>query len=104
MEFIGDIIVAVVTALASVFITWMTKNRNDIWFEDLYSKYTLVFQVSGAAIEAIDEQLYIEMKECVEKLTLAYQSPQFTTAMFNSLVKEAKDVFDRVEILLKNRG
>ena len=104
MEFLAEFLVALVTAIISAVLTWVRKNAYDIKFEDLYVKYSMMFQVSGELVKSIDEKLYKEMEDCVKKLTLAYQSPEFTTAMFNSLVKEAQEVFDYVDDLLKNRG
>lgn len=104
MEFLAEFLVALITAAISAILTWMRKNAHDIKFEDMYVKYSMMFQVSGELVKSIDEKLYKEMEDCVKKLTLAYQSPEFTTSMFNSLVKEAQELFDYIEDLLKNRG
>lgn len=99
-----ELLVAVITALISVVITWTKKEQIDIAVEDKYAKYALVFQVSGELIRALDEKLYVEMDEALKKMRLAYQSPEFTTKMFQEIVKESKDVFDRANELIKNRS
>ena len=104
MEFIIELGIGLLSALVGAILAWWKKTVNDLNFEDLYSKYALILKVSGAVIQEIDPKLYIEMKECIEKLDEAYKSPEFTTKMFNSLVKEAQAVFERVDILLANRG
>lgn len=104
MEYLIELGVGLLSALVGAAIAWWKKTVCDLNFEDLFVKYGLVLKVSGAVIEELDPKLYIEMKECYEKLEAAYQSPAFTTKMFNELVKEAKDVFDRVDFLLANRG
>lgn len=104
MEFLAEFLVALITATITAVLTWMRKNSYDIKFEDKYAKYSMLYQVSGEVVKSIDEKLYKEMEDCIKQLTLAYQSPEFTTSMFNSLVKEAQELFDYVEDLLKNRG
>lgn len=104
MEFLIELGVGLLSAIVGAALAWWKKTVTDLNFEDLYSKYALILRVSGAVIEELDPKLYIEMKECIEKLDEAYKSPEFTTKMFNRLVKEAYDVFERVDILLANRG
>ena len=104
MEFLIELGVGLLSAIIGAAIAWWKKTVNDLNFEDLFSKYSLILNVSGAVIEELDPKLYIEMKECIDKLRQAYASPEFTTKMFNTLVKESMDVFERVDILLANRG
>lgn len=96
-----EFLVAVLTAFVSIVLTWFRREAYDIRFEDLYSKYRMVFEVSGELVKAMDEKLYVEMGDCVQKMKQAYESPEFTPSMFNQIVKECKDVFDRAEQLLK---
>ena len=99
-----ELLIAIISAVVSVFIGWFKRSDYDVKCEDLYAKYAMVFQVSGELVRALDEKLYVEMEDCIKKLTLAYQSPEFTPNMFNQIVKESKDVFDRVNELIKNRS
>lgn len=102
-EIVYTLIVAVVCAVVSFAIGWTKRKGWDLKAEDLYSKYKLLFDISGNLIQTIDPTLYQEMKEAVEKMTEAYQSTSFTPDMFNEIVKECKDVFDRAQTLLGNR-
>lgn len=99
-----ELLVALLTAVISVAITWFRREAYDIKFEDLYSKYKMVFDVSGELVRALDEKLYEEMDDCVKKMKQAYESPEFTPSAFIGIVKECKDVFDRANELIKNRS
>jgi len=99
-----ELLVAIITAVISVAITWSKREGYDIKFEDKYMKYKMIFDISGELVRALDEQLYDEMADCVKLMTKAYESTEFTPSMFNQIVKESKDVFDRVNVLLKKRS
>ena len=103
-EIFYTLIVAVVCALISFVIGWTKRKGWDLKAEDLYSKYKLIFDISGNLVQTIDAQLYEEMKEAVEKMTEAYQSTSFTPDMFNEIVKECGDVFRRAQELIGNQG
>lgn len=103
-----DLIVELVTSIVVAvlaFIVGMFKERQyDIKMEDAYVKNKLLFDVSGTVVKAVDEKLYNEMEDAIKKMKEAYESPMFTTASFNTIVKECKDVFDRAQVLIKSRG
>ena len=99
-----ELITAIIVAVIGYVIGIVKERQYDLAIEDKYSKYKLVFDVSGAVIKTVDEKLYTEIEEAIAKMDEAYKSPTFTTAMFNSIVKESKDVFDRAQVLLKNRS
>ena len=99
-----DILYVVVTAIVSVAVTWIKRESYDIQFEDKYCKYLMIFELSGGLVKMWDEKLYEEMAECVRLMKKAYTSPEFTPSAFNKIVKESKDVFDRVQELMKNRS
>lgn len=100
IECVTGIIVAVVGYVIGV----IKERQYDLAIEDRYSKYKLIFDVSGSVIKLMDEKLYTEIGEAVAKMDEAYKSPTFTTAMFNQIVKESKDVFDRAQELLESRS
>ena len=98
-----ELITAIIVAVIGYVIGIVKERQYDLAIEDKYSKYKLLFEVSGAVIKTVDEKLYVEIEEAIAKMDEAYKSPTFTTAAFNSIVKECKDVFDRAQILLKKR-
>ena len=100
IECVTGIIVAVVGYVIGV----IKERQYDLAIEDRYSKYKLIFDVSGSVLKVMDEKLYIEIEEAIAKMDEAYKSPTFTTAMFNQIVKESKDVFDRAQELLESRS
>lgn len=100
---LSEMIIAIVVAIIA-YITGIVKDRQvNLNFEDKFSKYKLIFDVSGTVIKSLDEKLYVEMEEAITKMKEAYESPTFTTQSFNEIVKECQDVFDRAQELLKNR-
>lgn len=99
-----EAIVAIVVAVIGYVVGLIKERQGNLLFEDTYMQYKLLFDVSGMVIKGIDEQLYMELEEAVAKMKEAYENPGFTTQAFNGIVKECKDVFDRAELLLKNRG
>lgn len=103
-EMLMEMIVTIVVAIIGYVIGIIKDRTTNLNLEDKYLKYKLLFDVSGVVIKTIDEKLYREMEEAIAKMKEAYESPAFTTKMFNQLVKECKDVFDRAQVLLKNRS
>lgn len=102
-EIIYTVIVAIIVAVIGGVIGWTKRQGYDEKFENIYIKYKLIFDVSGTIVQAIDAQLYQEMKEALAKMKEAYESPEFTVSQFNEIVKECQDVFDRVNELLADR-
>ena len=98
-----ELIIAIIVAVIGYVIGIFKDRQYNIKVEDVYNKYKLLFDVSGAVIKTIDEKLYVEMEEAIAKMKEAYESTSFTTQAFNEIVKECKDVFDRAQILLKKR-
>ena len=98
-----ELITAIVVAVIGYVVGIVKERQYDLAIEDTYSKYKLIFDISGTVIKMVDEKLYTEIEEAIAKMDEAYKSPTFTTAMFNQIVKESKDVFDRAQILLKKR-
>lgn len=101
---IYEIVVTIVTAVIGYFIGIFKERQYDIKIEDLYSKYKLFFKISGLMLKQVDEKLYYEIEEAINKMQTAYESESFTTKAFNEIVLECKDVFDRAQIVLKNRS
>ena len=99
-----ELIMAIIVAVIGYVIGIVKERQYDLAIEDIYSKYKLIFDISGTVIKMVDEKLYTEIEEAIAKMDEAYKSPTFTTAMFNQIVKESKDVFDRAEALLKKRA
>ncbi|MBR4846071.1 MAG: hypothetical protein IKU98_06590 [Bacteroidaceae bacterium] len=100
VELVTSVVVAVLAFVVGIF----RERQYDIKMEDVYVKNKLFFDVSGMVVKALDEKLYNEMEEAITKMKVAYESPTFTTASFNAIVKECKDVFDRAQVLIKSRG
>lgn len=103
-EIITEIALAVGAGVAAYFVGIFKDRQYNLKIEDLYSKYKLLFNVSGALIKTLDEKLYVEMEQAITKMQTAYTSEGFTTKSFNQIVKECADVFNRAEELLKNRS
>ena len=99
-----ELIIAIIVAVIGYVIGIFKEKNYQIKFEDTYSKYKLIFDVSGTVIKAMDEKLYTEMEEAIAKMKEAYENPSFTPDAFASIVKECKDVFDRVQELLSKRA
>lgn len=103
-DLIVELVTSVVVAILAFVVGIFKERQYDLKMEDIYVKNKLFFDVSGMVVKAIDEKLYNEMDEAVKRMKEAYESPTFTTAAFNSIVKECKDVFDRAQVLIKSRG
>ena len=99
-----ECVTAIVVAVIGYVIGIIKERQYDLALEDRYSKYKLIFDVSGSVLKVMDEKLYTEIEEAIAKMDEAYKSPTFTTAMFNQIVRESKDVFDRAQELLESRS
>lgn len=66
-----------------------------------YYSYQTFFMLSGELIKQADEVLYKEMKEVSERMAKAYRDPEFTECDLKDIIKEAKDVYYRVLVILK---
>lgn len=95
-----ECIVAIVVAILGYIVGIFKDRQYELSIEDKYVKYKLIFDVSGAVVKTLDEKLYSEMEEAIVKMKQAYESPEFTTKMFQEIVKESTDVFDRVQELI----
>ena len=102
-ELLVEMVTAIVVAILGYIVGIIKERQYDLKIEDLYVKYKMIFDISGDIIHALDEKLYVEMEEAIAMMKEAYESPTMSTAMFNKIVKESKDVFDRVNVLLKGR-
>lgn len=102
-ELLIEMVTAIVVAVLGYIIGIFKDRQTNLKIEDTYIKYKLIFDVSGAVIRTMDEKLYVEMEEAIAKMKEAYESPAMTTAMFNEIVRECKDVFNRAQELLKKR-
>lgn len=104
-EIIYTVIVAIVVALIGALIGWTKRKGYDTKFENIYIRYKMVFEITGALIKAYDEPLYNELNDALTKMKNAYESPEFTADQFNEIVKECQDVLNRVdELLNKHKG
>lgn len=99
-EMLSEMIVAIVVAVIGYAIGIFKDRQYNLKVEDVYSKYKLFFDISGAMVKALDEKLYNEIEEAIKKMDEAYKSPTFTTQAFNEIVKECSDVFKRAQELL----
>lgn len=103
-EMLAELIVAIITAVIGYIIGIFKDRQYNLKVEGIYSKYKLLFKVSGAMLRVKDEQLYHEVEEAIERMQTAYQDESFTTKDFNEIVLECKDVFDRAQVVLNRRG
>jgi hypothetical protein len=101
---LSELIIAITTAVIGYVIGIFKDRQYNLKMEDLYSKYKMFFTVSGVLLKQVDEKLYHEVEEAIQKMQMAYQSESFTTKAFNEIVLECKDVFDRAQYLIKNRS
>ena len=101
---LSESIVAIVTAIIGYIVGKFKERQYNLKVEDLYSKYKLFFDISGSILKTMDAKLYSELEEAIAKMKGAYESESFTTQAFNEIVLECKDVFDRAQIILKNRS
>ena len=101
---LSELIVAVITALIGYIVGKFKERQYNLKVEDLYCKYKLLFDISGSVLQTMDAKLYTELEEAISRMKAAYESESFTTQAFNEIVLECKDVFDRAQVVLKNRG
>lgn len=102
-EMIYALIIGIACVVIGTAITWTKKKGYDDKVTDLYEKYRIVFTLSGALIKSVDEKLYNEMEEAINKMTEAYNSPNFTPSMLEDIIKECQDVFDRVQEIIDGK-
>ena len=69
-----ELIIAIIVAVIGYVIGIFKDRQYNLKVEDVYNKYKLLFDVSGAVIKTVDEKLYVEMEEAIAKMKEAQEA------------------------------
>lgn len=99
---IYGLILAIVAAIVAYFIGYSKRKGWDDTVSEKIETYNFVFTVIGTIIRSIDEKLYNEMSQVLDKLNSMYESGDVTAKDIQQVIDEAKDVFDRAKEVYDN--
>lgn len=94
------VIIGIACVVIGAGIYWFKKSGYDTKAEEVYKKYQYIFTFAGVLVKSIDEQLYKEMQEALDKMKEAYESGTVTPSELEEIIKECEDVYERVQELL----
>lgn len=98
-ELIYGLILAIVAAIVAYLIGYSKRKGWDDTISDKIESYNFLFTVTGTIIRSLDEKLYNEMSQVIDKLNAMYQTENVTAQDIQQVIDEAKDVFDRAKDL-----
>ena len=98
-ELIYGLILAIVAAIVAYLIGYSKRKGWDDTISDKIESYNVLFTVMGTIIRSLDEKLYNEMSQVIDKLNAMYQTENVTAQDIQQVIDEAKDVFDRAKDL-----
>lgn len=98
-DLIYGLILAIVAAIVAYLIGYSKRKGWDDTISDKIESYNFLFTVMGTIIRSLDEQLYNEMSQVIDKLNAMYQTENVTAQDIQQVIDEAKDVFDRAKDL-----
>lgn len=104
---IYGLILAIVAAIVAYLIGYSKRKGWDDAIGEKIETYNFLFTVMGTIIRSIDEKLYNEMTQVIDKLNAMYESGNVTAQDIRQVIDEAKDVFDRAKQVYseyKNQG
>lgn len=101
-----ELIYGLTLTIAAAILTYaivMSKRKGwDDTIKDKIDTYNFLFTIMGAVIRTIDQKLYDEMCQVIDKLNALYQSENVTAKDLEIVINEAKDVFDRAKDIYYN--
>lgn len=98
-DLIYGLILAIVAAIVAYLIGYSKRKGWDDEISDKIESYNFLFTVIGTVIRSLDEKLYNEMSQVIDKLNAMYQTENVTAQDIQQVIDEAKDVFDRAKDL-----
>ncbi len=101
-ELIYALLLTIVAAIVAYLIGYSKRKGWDDTISDKIESYNFLFTVIGTVIRSLDEKLYNEMTQVLDKLNAMYQTENVTAQDIQQVIDEAQDVFDRAKELYQS--